>query len=513
MLAALAVGLAWWVHGLRERVVLLRAMLAGANQGMALLDSKDRLILWNPRLEQLRGVPCGVLRHGLSFAEFLQTAKSRCSCGEVPEVGEQGFWHCDLQPGQQLSMEIELSGGEILQLNASRLEHGETLLTYADVGPIKQSQLAFRDLSTRLAATLDNVLDGIITINDRGIIDSFSVGAEQLFGYSAPEVIGQNIKLLMPAGLAAHHDGYLDTYRRTGVKRIMRTRRQVEARRKNGQLLPIELGISEMRVGGRRQFIGIVRDITERSRVDRMHQEFVATVSHELRTPLTSIIGALRLLQAQRELELPPSIKRLVEIADHNGQCLQRLVNDILDAVKSGIDVLELSLEPQSIGAVIARTIDANVAYAARSDVQLVYHPDVLDAVARIDASRLQQVLTNLLSNAVNYSPGGQRVEVHLKRNGRFAVVEITDHGPGIPPEFRPHIFQKFSRADSSDARHKGGTGLGLYIARTLVDRMGGLIDYETELGRGTTFRICLPLERGMTTTTAERTAVQQLSA
>jgi signal transduction histidine kinase len=139
-------------------------------------------------------------------------------------------------------------------------------------------------------------------------------------------------------------------------------------------------------------------------------------------------------------------------------------------------------------------TVDSNQSYAARFAVRLVAEPIDEDVIAQIDADRLQQVLSNLVSNAIKFSPAGATVSVRLIRDGNFAQLEVSDFGPGIPDHFRPHVFEKFRQADSSDARAKSGTGLGLYIARNLVERMGGQIGFESEAGRGTTFRVRLPL-------------------
>jgi PAS domain S-box-containing protein len=489
-----ALGLWFWAWRQHRRSGQLRAVLDCLDLGVLLLDADDRVLQWNPRLERLRGIAPGAITARMGFAEYLSIAQRIRQPSERDAGPAPVYWHSRLQPGEQLLRDAKFENGPTLQIAATRLDDGKCLLCYRDVGPIKQSQLAFRDLATRLAATLDNVLDAIITFNDLGIIDSFSAGAEQMFGYSSAEVIGQNVKMLMADAHSVLHDGYLSAYRRTGVPRIMRKRREVQARRKNGSDFPIELGVSEMRVHGRQLFIGIIRDITERQRIERMQQDFVATVSHELRTPLTSIVGSVDLVLALPGEALGAKSRRLLDIASQNGRRLQRLIGDILDAARSNVESLELSIEPQSLGQVMKLTVDSNQSYAARFAVRLVAEPIDEDVIAQIDADRLQQVLSNLVSNAIKFSPAGATVSVRLIRDGNFAQLEVSDFGPGIPDHFRPHVFEKFRQADSSDARAKSGTGLGLYIARNLVERMGGQIGFESEAGRGTTFRVRLPL-------------------
>jgi PAS domain S-box-containing protein len=495
-LLMLATALAW-VRRKINHSEHLQAALDDIDHGVLLLDAEDRILLWNRQLERLRSRIPGTLRAGLPLTEYLVNAHPYRVGSQVVQVEQTHLWAGQLSAGAHLSSDIELDNGTLLHARALRLDNGETLITYRDIGPIKRSQLAFRDMATRLAATLDNVLDAIITINDRGIIDSFSAGAEQMFGYPSSEVIGQNIKLLMPDSHALAHDGYLEAYRRTGVPHIMRQRREVEARTKFGRVFPIELGVSEIRVGGRRLFIGIIRDITERRHVERLQQDFVAAVSHELRTPLTSVIGSLSLMGRIPGDHLGPVSQRLLTIGAQNGRRLQQLIDDILDAAKCNAESLIVNLEQIAVGPVVVQSVRANQTFAERFNVQLLIVGADADAYARVDAGRLEQVLSNLITNAVKFTSSGDAVTVELKTTPACVILEVRDHGPGIPEGFRPFVFQKFSQADSSDSRPRGGTGLGLYIARTLVERMSGQIEFESAPGSGTTFRVTLPAVQG----------------
>ncbi len=486
-----------WARRKLKQTAHMQAALDGIDQGVLLLDADDRILQWNSQLERLRGHAPGALKARMPFKEYLAGAfRYRVGAQAVPvEVAD--LWHRQLGAGAHVSRDIELENGTLLHTRALGLGNGETLITYRDIGPIKRSQLAFRDLATRLAATLDNVLDAIITINDRGIVDSFSAGAERMFGYTSVEVIGQNIKLLMPDSHGLAHDGYLEAYRRTGVPHIMRKRREVEARTKFGRVFPIELGVSEMRVAGRRLFIGIIRDITERRQVERLQQEFVATVSHELRTPLTSVIGSLSLMQRIPGEHFGPKSQRLLAIGEQNGRRLQQLIDDILDAAKCNAESLIVALEPMAVAPVIQQCVQTNQAFAARLNVHLQFEGSDSGVQARLDAGRLEQIMSNLISNALKFSSSGDIVSVELKSESGYVILEVRDRGPGIPESFRPFMFQKFSQADSSDSRPKGGTGLGLYIARTLVERMAGHIEFESTPGCGTTFRVTLPAFQG----------------
>jgi PAS domain S-box-containing protein len=232
---------------------------------------------------------------------------------------------------------------------------------------------------------------------------------------------------------------------------------------------------------------------SERRRVDQLKDEFVSTVSHELRTPLTSIRGALGLLQGGIAGPLPTEAKELVTIAQENSERLLRLINDILDLERMESGLLTFNLAPQELGMLIKQAIVTQRGYAAQYGVHLEASLEAPDAQAMVDADRFLQVLANLLSNAIKFSPEGEKVRVRLERlEGRLRV-SVEDQGPGIPESFRQRIFQKFAQADGSDTRRKGGTGLGLSITRALVERLGGTLDFVTQEGEGTTFRVVLP--------------------
>ncbi|MES2688679.1 MAG: PAS domain S-box protein, partial [Pseudomonadota bacterium] len=244
-------------------------------------------------------------------------------------------------------------------------------------------------------------------------------------------------------------------------------------------------------------FYSLATDITELKRIDRLKSEFVSTVSHELRTPLTSIRGSLGLVSGGVAGVLPEAAMKLIGIAKNNCERLIRLINDILDIEKIESGKMRLDLQPMALMPLLTQAIAANEGYGLANQVSLTLECEDPDLQVMAEADRLTQVVTNLLSNALKFSPTGGSVTVHVARAGLGVRVEVRDHGPGIPEEFRTRIFQKFSQADSSDTRQKGGTGLGLNISRALVERMGGNIGFETRLGEGSTFFFELPLSRG----------------
>ncbi len=344
-----------------------------------------------------------------------------------------------------------------------------------------------------LSMLIDNVIDAIIIIDARGIIETFNHAAEQIFGYSSAEVIGRNLSMLMPEPDRSAHDGYLEHYARRGTSRALEQNRELTALRRTGETFTIELRVSQISHHGECKFIGLVRDITERKRIERMKSELVSIVSHELRTPLTSISGALGLIVGGALGETAPNMRQMLSIAHQNSLRLGRLVDDLLDMDKLVAGKMTLDLRALAVPAQLQQAIAANQGYAAKHDVTLILQqaPDV-ELVA--DDDRLQQVLANLISNAVKFSPPGGSVSLGSECRGAWVRIWVRDQGPGIAPEFHTRIFQKFSQADSSDSRQKDGTGLGLAISKELIEHMHGRIGFESEPGEGACFWCELPI-------------------
>ena len=250
---------------------------------------------------------------------------------------------------------------------------------------------------------------------------------------------------------------------------------------------------------------GILDDITgrkeESQRADRLKDEFIATVSHELRTPLTSIAGALRLLTGGPAHGLPDSALRLLTIANSNGQRLIRLVNDILDIEKIASGKIVFVRRLVELRSLVTQAIEANRGFAEAYDVRVELNDAAVRGELHSDPDRLFQVLNNLLSNAIKFSPPGGTVELAIEQRGDNVRVCVRDHGPGIPDEFKPRIFERFAQADATDTRQKGGTGLGLNIVKQIVTRLGGQVGFADAPGGGTVFYADFPqLEPAITT-------------
>ena len=232
--------------------------------------------------------------------------------------------------------------------------------------------------------------------------------------------------------------------------------------------------------------------LEEHQRLGHMKDDFISIVSHELRTPLTSIHGAIDLVRAIGG-DLPPEARHLLEIAHRNCQRLARLVDEILDLGRIESHEMVFKIEELEIGSLLEQALEANQAYAERFGVRLVLDAPIPVARVAADPHRLMQVVTNLIANAVRFSPPAETVVVKARRVDGRARVSVEDHGPGIPEEFRSRVFQRFAQADTSNTRPREGTGLGLSISKAIIERLCGCIGFETQAALGTTFHFELP--------------------
>jgi PAS domain S-box-containing protein len=340
--------------------------------------------------------------------------------------------------------------------------------------------------SLTLASIVESSNDAIATVTLDGVISSWNAAASKMFGYTDKEAVGQHIKMLHPDEVLFAEKGLLEAVRAGSAIALFETRRM----HKNGQYVDVAITISPLRdiqgvlIGAS----GIIRDISERHRLANMKSDFISTVSHELRTPLTSIRGALALVAAGFTGELPEQAQEYVSIAHTNSERLVRLVNDILDIESLESGHLRLNLQRVNLIDDLKLAIASCEPYAATQNVslKLVTADDVGDVL--VDHDRLAQVLTNLISNAAKFSPENADVVITAINDEERVRVEVRDSGPGVPLDFRDHIFQRFAQADSSSTRGGGGTGLGLCISKDLVEAMGGTIGFRDAPEGGTIF-------------------------
>ncbi len=335
-----------------------------------------------------------------------------------------------------------------------------------------QARLA--GLAQRQQAIHESIADAVITVDADGRISEANRTARQLLATTEP--VGETLHSVIGLDLAD-----------------LPGTRQIELTDRHGQRLPLSVSVGNWSIGPQTYTTIALHDLSEQRRVERMKDEFLATVSHELRTPLTSVIGALGLLTAGVAGPLPAGAQELAAVARRNGDRLSRLIDDVLDLTKLEGNRMALQTRASALDTLMAEAIAANDGYAQRGGVILQWSGTAASPRAFVDPDRFLQIMANLLSNAIKHSRAGQTVRVALYGVPQGWRIDVIDEGPGIDPAFRARLFDKFAQADSSDRRAVGGTGLGLYISRLLVERMGGRIFAESTPGQGSTFSLVLP--------------------
>ena len=356
-----------------------------------------------------------------------------------------------------------------------------------------------------LRSILDTVPDGMIVIDEGGIIQSFSAAAERIFGYAAGEVCGRNVSLLMPSPHREHHDEYIERYLRTGERRIVGIGRVVAGQRKDGSTFPMELAVGEVKQGGHRLFTGFVRDISERQRTRQRLQELQAELSHvsrvsemgqmasalahEINQPLaaaSNYLNAARRLGVRRDPAQAGLIDEALEKAAGQVERASQILRRLRDFIRKGEpelaseDIAKLIEEGSAIALVGTRERGVTVRLEAAARL-----PAVL-----VDKIQIQQVIVNLMRNAVEAMEQSPRreltLEAFLAPDARNVIVRVTDTGPGLVPEVAERLFQPFVTTKAQ------GMGVGLSICRSIVEGHGGKLLAEANPGGGTIFSFTL---------------------
>jgi PAS domain S-box-containing protein len=351
----------------------------------------------------------------------------------------------------------------------------------------------FADEKFRLA--VDACPCGMVMTDSHGTIVLANIEAERLFGHGRDELIGRAIAALVPERLRGEHARERARFVRQPETCRLGETRNLFGLRRDGTEFPVEVRLNPVHTRDGLLVLSVIVDVSERVRMDRLKDEFVSTVSHELRTPLTSISGSLGLLVGGVAGALPERAVRLISIAQSNSQRLVRLINDILDIEKIESGEIVFNFKRLDARAVVEQVIEANRGYADGFGIRckLAAAPDAPAAEIYADPDRLAQVLTNLISNAIKFSPPDAEVLVTIEPNADAVRFSVRDYGPGIPAEFKPRVFEKFAQADATDARQKGGTGLGLSIVKQIVARLGGRVGFDDAPGGGTIFHVDVP--------------------
>ncbi len=377
---------------------------------------------------------------------------------------------------------------------------------------IKKAHLTLEASEIRNKAMMNTLNDGLVLINDKGIIENINISACNLFGYSKLELLGKNIKMLMPSSHKKKHDMYLSEYLETGNANIINQGgKRLTGLKKNNSTFPLDLMISEMTVNDKIKFTGIIRDDTERLKNENelikakneaqigaeTKSKFLASMSHEIRTPMNGVLGMVELLQ---DTQLNPQQMDILKTIADSGNALLDIINDILEYSKIEAGKIELEYITFNLERTIYDVTRLLLIKAEEKNLELIfyYHTDCPDFVTG-DAGRIRQVLLNLVGNAIKFTHEGQiiiEVKTIKSNNNNYNLrFEIIDSGIGINEEAKNKLFDSFSQADNSTSRKYGGSGLGLSISKQLIQLMEGHINVDSEVGKGSVFWFELHLQ------------------
>ncbi|WP_270088116.1 PAS domain-containing sensor histidine kinase [Sphingobacterium sp. SYP-B4668] len=382
-----------------------------------------------------------------------------------------------------------------------------------------------------LKAIIDNAIDGIITIDNRGNVETINPAASSLFGYSPEEVIGSNVSLLMPEPDRSNHDGYIHNYQTTGKKKIIGIGREVRGRRKDGTTFPFRLAVSEVFYHDKSIFTGFIHDlskekeaedkllkhaleleqkISERTKdliktvselekakaevsnslekekeLGQMKSRFVSMASHEFRTPLSSVQLSASLIEKYIEKPDFLNVRKHTSRIKSSVQLLTNILNDFLSLEKLEAGVVAVQMERINLVS-LAEEVTEEMQMICKKNQHIVYEHTGVEAEFLMDAHLWKSIVINLISNAVKYSGEDTFIEFSTKIEDGNCTVNIKDNGIGIPYEDQVSLFEPFFRAHNTG--NIPGTGLGLNIVKRYVELLDGKLEYRSSINQGTAF-------------------------
>lgn len=387
-----------------------------------------------------------------------------------------------------------------------------------------------------LKAIIQNAIDGIITINDRGIIETINPAACALFQRTPDEVIGKNVSVLMPHPYKEQHDGYIHRYQQTHEPHIIGIGREVTGLKKDGSVFPFRLGVSEVQYSGRKIFTGFIHDLSREKEAEDKLKDYALQLEELVEERTLSLKRSLSELQQakeevsqslEKEKELGQLKSRFVSMASHefrtplssiqlsavliekysqqfNNANIEKHIGKIKNAVNNLTSILNdfLSLERLEAGKVepvytsfdivkFAEEITEEMELIAKQNQHIIYQHTGTFSMVNLDQSLLRNCITNLVSNAIKYSGENTFIEFNTEINDDSLIVVIKDNGIGIPDEDQKHLFEAFFRAHNTGSIP--GTGLGLNIVTRYARLMSGVIKFESKVNEGTSFTLTFP--------------------
>ena len=487
-----------------------RAVFAALAEGVLVVSADGRIVDVNPSASRILGIARDRL---LEQNIFDEPWPMRDEQGNriMPEEGPIVKALRSAAPEGQLLVTTTPEGSEvILVVIGMPLPRSKgnpwVVATLLDVTRERRAEIALAGSERRFRSLIDHAPDPVLVVAEDGAIRLCNQRAADVFGYSADELMGLRIEVLLPAGDQAGHAARREEYQRGATTRPMGAGQSLRARRKDGSEFPIEVGLSPIDTPDGPCVIAIARDLTDRVlaeaaiRADHATNDFLSRMSHELRTPLNSVLGFAQLL-AMGELsdDQYDSVNQILAAGRH----LLELLNDLLDFERARSGHMSFAITDVDVDEVIVNALSLVQPLATNSAVQIDAASRSRPAIfVRSDRQRLMQVLLNLLSNAIKYNRPNGRVLVNAREVDGHVTVDVVDGGRGIDPHHLQRLFEPFDRLDA-DREGVPGTGVGLAMSRMLIEGMGGTITVASEVGQGSTFSLHLPI--GSRTTPQER--------
>ncbi|QFT32113.1 Aerobic respiration control sensor protein ArcB [Labrenzia sp. THAF82] len=481
--------------------------------GFVLYDADDRLVLCNSKYKEFYNRSADLIEIGKKFEDIIRGGAKRGQYQVSDHVLEE--WvalRMERHRNPGAPMEQHLDDGRWLRVIESRTSEGGLVGFRVDITELKKREEELRRSQDLLRNVVDASFDGVIVMNGEGIVLDFSPAAEDVFGWSANEIIGQKMSdYIIPEKYRQMHDTGLERFLETGEGPVLGKRIEIEGLHKEGNEMIVELAIRHTKGAEGPLFLGYVRDITERKAADAALRDakekaeaaneakakFLAMMSHEIRTPMNGVLGILSLL---RDTDLDPSQKAYVKTARESGRSLLELINDILDFSKLEAGRMELEHAPFRLNTLVKSVMDLFKPTAQDKGLGLfLNYPDNVPVHVVGDAGRLRQVVLNLVSNAIKFTEIGS-VEITVaiasedERRPTFRF-SVKDTGIGIPKDKHESLFAEFVTVDSSYTKKQGGTGLGLAICNQITQLMDGELTVESLPGAGSTFHFAIPIE------------------
>jgi protein-histidine pros-kinase len=470
---------------LAERERHLAATLSSIGDGVIATDAAGVITRMNPVAEALTGWTLADAA-GRRFAEVFRIIHEDTRAPEPDPVARVlaertrvGLGnHTVLMARDGVERAIADSAAPILDERGAL--HG-VVIVFRDVTATKSVEARFQRL-------VEAAPDAIVIADPAGRISIVNHQASALFGYPAGELIGQPVELLIPERLRERHVEHRRDYQAAPGVRAMGSGLSLLARRKDGTVCPVEVSLSPLRTPEGDEVIAAVRDVTRRRELERFRDEYVGYISHDLKNPLSVIVLQARLLRRLQGGHASAEQQRAVAVIAESAAFIDNLVRELLEMAYVESDHIEIHPEPVELAGFLASVLERAVSSYDRDRVRLeIAEPSTVSA----ERSRIERVVVNFVQNAIKYSPPGSPIVVRLDVRDDRAVVSVTDRGPGLAPEERSYVFDKYKRASSAGKTE--GLGLGLYISRKIVEAHGGDIGVDSAPGQGASFFLRLP--------------------